>query len=98
LESLSQYSIDKNFTDKALEIKDSAGHVVLQTELVLPNTIRLQGEWWNTEGQGVRMIKSPDPKYGGFVMRMNRENQHGDTLIEPMFEYPSKNHLGELKK
>lgn len=93
-----QYSIDKNFTEKAIEIKDSAGHVVLQAQILLPYTIQLQGEWWDTQGRGIRMVNSADPRYGGFVVPIGRENQHTDTLIEPMFQYPSKDHLGELKQ
>jgi hypothetical protein len=35
---------------------------------------------------------------GSVVVRMNRQNQHLEELIEPIFEYPSKDHWGELKK
>jgi hypothetical protein len=90
-----QYCADKNYTKDAIEIQDSAGHVVLQAK-ILPGKIRIQGEWWDTQGSGVRMLQMPDPKMGSQVVHMNRQNQHNDALIEPMFEYSSKDHWGEL--
>jgi len=91
------FCADKNYTKDAIEIQDSAGHVVLQVK-ILPMTIRIQGEWWDTQGSGVRMMQLPDPKAGSQVVRMNRQNQHTDALIQPMFKYPSKAHWGELTK
>jgi len=92
-----QYCADKNYTKDALEIQDSAGHVVLQSK-ILPMTIQIQGEWWDTQGGGVRMVELPDPRMGSQVLPMNRQNQHTEALIEPMFEYPSKDHWGEPVK
>ena len=92
-----QYCADKNYTKDALEIQDSAGHVVLQAK-ILPMTIQIQGEWWDTQGGGVRMVELPDPRMGSQVLPMNRQNQHTEALIEPMFEYPSKDHWGEPVK
>jgi hypothetical protein len=89
------FCADKNYTKDALEVQDSAGHVVLQVR-ILPGKIRIQGEWWDTQGSGVRMLQLPDPKAGSQVVRMNRQNQHDDALIEPIFAYPSKDHWNEL--
>jgi hypothetical protein len=91
------FSADKNYTKDALEVQDSAGHVVLQVR-ILSGTIQIQGEWWDTQGSGVRMMQLPDPKAGSQVVRMNRQNQHNDALLEPMFEYPSKDRWGEVVK
>jgi hypothetical protein len=92
-----QFCADKNYTKDALEVQDNAGHVILQVKII-SGTIQIQGEWWNTEGTGVRMMQLPDPKAGSLVVPMNRQNQHNESLIEPMFEYPSKDHWGELAK
>ncbi len=91
------FCADKNYTKDALEVQDSAGHVVLQVR-ILPGKIQIQGEWWDTQGSGVRMMQLPDPKAGSQVVRMNRQNQHNEALVQPMFEYPSKDHWGELTR
>ena len=92
-----QYSVDKNYSKDALEVQDSAGHVVLQVK-ILPMTIQIQGEWWNTQGAGIRMLENPDPSTGSTVMPMNYRNQHSEALIKPMFKYPSKYHWNEFAK
>jgi hypothetical protein len=92
-----QYCADKNYSKDALEVQDSAGHVVLQVR-ILPMTIQIQGEWWDTQGIGVRMLEREDPSTGSEVVRMNRQNQRSDALIKPMFLYPSKEHWSELAK
>jgi hypothetical protein len=91
------YSADKNCTENALEILDSAGHVVQQVN-ILPDRIVLQGEWWDVQGNGIRLKRVTMSGVGSVVVRMNRQNQHLEELIEPMFEYPGKDHWGELKK
>lgn len=88
------YFGDKNYTKTALEIKNSAGHVVLRVRILL-NAIDLQGEWWDTEGKGIRMVGSLN---GSLVMPLGVRNQHDEALIQPMFEYPSKYHWGELAR
>jgi len=91
------YCADKNYRKDALEIKDSAGHVVLQVR-ILPDRIRLQGEWWDTQGNGIRLLSPPNPtpSAGSIVIPLNRQNQHIESLIQPMFEYPSKDHWQEF--
>jgi len=93
------YSSDKNYTDDALEVKDSAGHVVLQVK-ILPKTktIQLQGEWWNTQGSGIRLLRPAvvQPGTGSETVYMNRQNQHLEALIKSMFQYPSKEHWREF--
>ncbi len=94
----SLYSANKNYTNNALEIKDSAGHVVLQVQ-ILPDRIKLQGEWWDTQGNGIRLVKPinlPSSSGGSMVIPLGRQNQHIEYLIPPMFQYPSKDHWGEL--
>jgi len=91
-------TFDRNYTDDALEIKNAQGRIVLQVK-VLPDAIQLQGEWWGTAGQGVRLVANPDRQQGGALMKvLSREQNPDNPRIEPMFEYPSDSHLGELKK
>jgi hypothetical protein len=90
---------DKNYTDDALEIRDSRGLVVLQVR-VLPDVIQLQGEWWDESGHGMKMAKCilPDGSPGGCVVLMNPQYQPQDPIIEPIFQYPSDLHFGELRR
>jgi hypothetical protein len=91
-----QFCSDKNHTKDSLEVKDNSGHVVLQIR-ILADLIQLQGEWWSTESAGVRLMKAPD-KANGEIFRLAPNMQHTDSLISPMFEYPSAEHLGQLAK
>ena len=57
------YTSDKNYTDDSLEVLDNAGHVVLQLKLTTVNgyqTVQLQGEWWNVQGEGRRLVVIPN--------------------------------------
>jgi hypothetical protein len=90
------YLAEKNYTKDALEIEDSAGHVVLQVR-ILRDRIVLQGEWWDTQGNGVRLVGTHAPKPpGSLAIRLSRQSQSNDSLIQPMFEYPSKEHWREF--
>ena len=91
------YSVDKNYTQYALEVEDSAGHVVLQVR-IFPDTVELQGEWWDTQGNGIRFLKPPGitPDAGAIVIPLGPRNQHTESLIQPIFQYPSKEHWREL--
>jgi hypothetical protein len=87
------YCADKNYTRSALEVKDSAGHVVLQVRVFL-DRIQVLGEWWNTSGSGRRMWEDSSGK--GYISVLSRENQHDEGLITPIFAYPSKYHWKEF--
>jgi len=91
------YSSDKNYTKYAFEVKDSSGHVLLQIRL-LPHSlaIQVQGEWWNNEGKGLRILKAKDGLHG-LVIPLGPQNQHNDELIQEIFKYPSKEHWGEFE-
>lgn len=93
-----QYCADKNYSKEALEIKDSAGHVVLQVK-IHSDRIELQGEWWNTQGNGIRLVApqpGAPPSDGAEIAYLGRQQQHLESLIHPMFEYPGKDHWQEL--
>jgi hypothetical protein len=90
---------DKNYSQDSLEVIDPRGNVVLQVT-ALEDRIRLQGEWWGTDGTGTRLVKSQDPsRPGGFIIMLGPKHKPGplgDSQIVTMFKYPSELHLGEL--
>jgi hypothetical protein len=57
------YCSDKNYTESALEILDNSGHVLLQLK-IFPYYVLMNGEWWDNEGHGRRIV--PAPAGGGF--------------------------------
>lgn len=90
---------DRNYTDDALEVKDARGRIVLQVR-ALPDRIQLQGEWWNEQGDGLRIVKRPDLQpgvRGGLLQPLTRNSDPDEPRIEPLFEYPSDQHFGQLK-
>jgi hypothetical protein len=91
------FSSDKNYTNDALEVLDNRGHVVLQLR-ILPDKVRVQGEWFDDTGRGVQVLKSLDPSHPGsfFISEDGKRGITSQQLITPIFVYPSKNHLGEF--
>lgn len=87
---------DKNYTRNALEVKDGRGRVVLQV-ILLPESVRIQGEWWHENGNGARILR-PFPydrvKTGPTFIVMTKLYHPDDPAIEPLFQYPSKEHWG----
>ncbi len=87
---------EKNFTNSALEIKDKRGYIVLQVEL-LPDRIRIQGEWWDEYGNGVRYAQQhyDIPGRGGAsTTKLSKDNYPKEPRIKPMFKYPSEKYFG----
>jgi hypothetical protein len=86
---------DRNYNDYALEVKNQKGRVVLQVK-VLADRIQIQGEWWSTDGHGVRVLQTPQ---GGINMiAMTPGSVPEEPAIQPIFLYPSALHFGELKQ
>jgi len=85
---------DKNYTDDALEVLDSSLHVVLQIRL-LPNTVQVQGEWWDNQGSGLRIMKNPANPKAGMAAALGTKIRHNELLIQPIFKYPSRDHWQE---
>jgi hypothetical protein len=85
---------DKNYTADALEVLDSSGHVILQLRL-LPDRVQIQGEWWDNQGNGRRLMRRRNTE-NGEIIPLGPQNQHNDELIEPMFKYKSADHWGEF--
>lgn len=95
-----RWAADKNFTDDALEVLDSGGHVVLQIRL-LSDRVQMRGEWHDKFGRGAEIsdctitghVTGCVSKFGpGWPEETNA------TTINPLFEYPSDEHLGEFHK
>jgi hypothetical protein len=91
---------DRNYTKDALEVIDSQGNVVLQVK-ALSDRIQLQGEWWDTSGNGLRFVKASDkPNTGAFVLKWHEgkaADGQRDISINRIFKYPSELHFGELR-
>jgi hypothetical protein len=91
---------DRNYSNDALEVKDPHGRIVLQVR-VLPDRIQLQGIWWIDMGppNGVRqLVVRYVPGEAGAQFVIAPADQLDTPPIFPIFEYPSENHLGELRK
>lgn len=88
------YCSDKNYTDNSIEMKDKAGHVVLQAFLYR-DKIQIQGEWHTTLGSGERLIESSGGAAITFWKNPEQEKL-APGLIPPVFKYPSSIHWGEL--
>jgi hypothetical protein len=96
--SAQNVSWDHNYMRNALEVKDGRGRIVLQVVL-MPDTVRIQGEWWHEDGNGGRvLLPYPyDPVKTGPVFILMSPIFHPDEpSIEPIFKYPSKEHWGEF--
>lgn len=85
---------DKNYTEDALEILDSSWHVVFQLK-IFPDRVQVQAEWWDNQGNGLRITKSPDPRRG-LVAPLGPRIKRNESLIKPIFQYPSKYHWREF--
>ena len=88
-----QFCVDKNYTDDSLEILDSSRHVVLQLR-ILPDRVRVQGEWWDNQGHGLRIVKGADGH--AYSALLGPQIKKNELLIKPVFMYPSRYHWREL--
>lgn len=93
---------DKNYTDNALEIKDSRGEVVLQLRF-LPDRLQIAAEWRDQFGRAQEWAKcsaAPDKPKTGCIIPWGdaRTELQNEVPIEPIFQYPSTEHLGEFVK
>lgn len=89
---------DRNYSENALEVKGAHGRIVLQVEAMV-DRIRIQGEWWNAPGLGVRILENPSPDGGALVMQFVPGGyQVQPPNIRPMFAYPGDQNLGALAR
>ncbi|WP_315716481.1 MULTISPECIES: hypothetical protein [unclassified Bradyrhizobium] len=91
---------DRNYSDDALEVKDSRGLVVLQVR-ALPDRIQIQGAWWVDMGFNgwaqLFIFSDPPPERGAKLVFALKNGKGEPPSIPPIFEYPSDLHLGEMK-
>jgi hypothetical protein len=88
--------LDKNYNDNALEIKDSRGEVVLQLRY-LPDRLQIAAEWRDQFGRGQEWAKCGKPPSGCVIPWGDpRTELQNEVPIEPIFQYPSREHLGEF--
>jgi hypothetical protein len=88
-------SFDRNYSKNELEVKDDAGEIVLQIR-VLHDRVQFQGKFYDRHGNGVALGKMRHGDEVGGVIEMTGP-AHPELLlqIEPIFRYPSDQHLGE---
>lgn len=91
-----------NYTDNALEVKDRRDQVVFQVRF-LSDRLQIQAEWRDEFGHGMRWSKCsliPNHPSGGCITPWGdaRTEQQNEEIIEPIFQYPSSEHLGEFVK
>jgi hypothetical protein len=83
---------DRNYSRNALEVRGPTGDVVLQVRLV-KDRVQLQAKIYTSEGLGMALVKVPGR---GGAIEYGRPNQPLESIISPIFKYPSDLHLGEL--
>ncbi len=93
---------DKNYTENALEVKDSRGDVVFQIRF-LPDRIQIAAEWRDQFGHGQEWSKCsliPGKPPSGCISPWGSPETElqNERVIEPIFLYPSKDHWGEFAK
>jgi len=85
---------EKNYTKNALEVKDSRGRIVLQVRL-FTSSIELQGEWWDEDGNGARIVEAPEKSTGAYFIKMSKQYHPDEPAIKEIFKYPSRNYFGQ---
>jgi len=90
-------SFDRNYSKNALEIKDLTGEIILQIRLI-EDRIQLQGKFYHSDGSGVEIgILGIDKNYPGGIHFLGSDTL-SELKVQPIFVYPSNQHLGELRK
>jgi hypothetical protein len=88
-------AFDRNFDDRALEVKDSRGDVAFQVE-ALDDRVRLQARLFGRGGKGVYLGEDPGRPGGGAIIEITGvAHPTLDHEIEPLFRYPSDVHPHE---
>ncbi len=88
-------AFDRNYSKDALEVKNSSGDVVLQVR-ILDDRIQFQGKLYDRKGNGMALGKNSRGQ-GGIVEGTGPNHPHLEMKIEPIFVYPSENHLGVFR-
>jgi hypothetical protein len=92
-------SLDRNYSDNALEVIGQNGQVVLQVQII-DNQVRLKGIFFNDDGIGLAIGSACCKETGKMKSSLKKigPGQKADVYIWPMFKYPSNLHFGELNQ
>jgi hypothetical protein len=89
-------SFDRNYNDNMLELKDSNGDIVFQIR-VLKDKVQLNGVFYGSSGFGIAFMPPPAHKPEWVPIYYLEKNQQPSQKLNPIFKYPSGEHLGELR-
>jgi hypothetical protein len=79
----SSSSWDRNLTDDALEVRNPDRRVMLRIR-VMADRIQIEGEWWDQDGNGLRL--GVDRQNGSaFITRLSRQQNPDEPMITPIF-------------
>lgn len=84
---------DRNYSDDAIEVRDSRGKIVVQLRL-LADCVQYSGTTYGSNGH-VYMVEG-NPKRGAVLHRCPPADPDDLPDLKPIFRYPSELHLGEL--
>ncbi len=85
---------DKNYNDKAFEVKDNHGRIIFQVAF-LRSCIEIQSRLISGYGQEIE-LSSPQPSKPAIVWMPPTQGRTAPNLIRPIFEYPSTENLGKM--
>jgi hypothetical protein len=94
-------SWDRNYNDDTLEVKDASGDIVLQVR-AFADHIQFQGVWWVErsanflEKTRIEILENKSARPWSAQIYVIPTNG-SPKPIDPVFNYPSAQHLGELR-
>ena len=90
-------AFDRNYSREALEVRDAGGDVVLQIR-VKEDRVQFAGKFYDKTSRGVAFGKLTDEagNTGGGIEQTGPDREL-QLRIEPLFRYPSDQHLGEYR-
>jgi hypothetical protein len=92
--NVTKESVDKNYTDNALEVRDADGRVVLHL-MILKDEVQVEGEWSDDQGESIRFYQDPFD-YRTESIQEPFSLRTIDPVITKWFKYPSAEHWGEM--
>ena len=90
-------SFDRNYRRDTLEVKGSAGDVILQARLV-GDRVQFQAKFRDVNGKGIAIGKGKDANgaVGGIIEITGHAHPNLSLHIAPIFRYPSSRYFGML--
>ena len=89
---------DRNYTQDLLEVKNPEGEIILQLQ-ALPDRVRVHAKMYDINGRGLIFTTAPPgtPGSGAYIVVVGEKTPWDMITFNPLFCYPSKLHLGELR-